>query len=197
VTYRCDGAGWAVEAIVCSPAAVGCGSDGDVCETPGDQCPNEDDLACGNFAYCESDHHWHVPTCDVPGPEDCPALAPSAGEPCDALSLPLVCSYGFVCGEVSSASCVPGVGWQVTLAECPPPPSCAVHPESDCDADPACRWLVPGCGDPPLPAAGCFPAADCAPDGCAAGLLCKTVSYDPCHLKGCDACGAEARVCLP
>ena len=197
VTYRCevDDPTWAVASTVCSPAAVGCGSDGDVCETPGDQCATDVAVPCGNFAYCESDHHWHLPTCDPPGPDHCPDLPPSPDQPCDGWNLPPVCAYGFVCGEVSSASCTSSGIWSVTVVDCPPAPGCADHTESACGADVACRWLVPGCGDPALPAAGCFPVEDCAPGGCAAGLACEKVVYDPCYQKGCAACGADALVC--
>ncbi len=133
VSYGCSLAdnAWAVASTVCTPAAGAC-SDGEVCETPGDKCANDTAVPCGNFAYCEDDHYWHLPSCDPPGPESCAAhaeaacgadpacrwLVPGCGDP------PLPAAGCFALGDCAPDACAPGLVCQIavydpcTLAGC-------------------------------------------------------------------------------
>jgi hypothetical protein len=212
MTFTCPAQGqpWQVKQSTCTPEPITCwaAKEGDVCAIPGDGC-GENDGPCGSgfFMQCGADHHWHGGAvgggsggpggncCEGSGV--CPAAIPNDGDACDPCLTGSTCNYGGGCGNTTAAC--NGV-WKVDLGECPPPPppdACEQHTtDSACDADASCRWLAPGCGMSPIPAAGCFSATNCA-GACAPGYACQTVSYNPCYGKKCDACGAEASVCMP
>ena len=58
-----------------------------------------------------------------------------------------------------------------------------------------CRTTYPGCEGASF-APGCY--MDCADDaGCDADYRCTTVSSHPCWGLDCEACAADARICLP
>jgi len=90
--------------------------------------------------------------------------------------------------------------------------------DDDRPADRTCEGegeahFVPGCGEPvhPLPVAGCYETCAPSPPGgpdpepgggpCRNGGECVPTSIDPCVCPPgeicCDACGAQAWVCLP
>jgi len=207
LTFRCAAADqpWQVEDTACMPAAVDCwqASEGDICAVPGDGCGEGEPCGGGFFNQCGDDHRWHTNSTGGDGccPTDaCPVSLPKEGDPCDACFGPPSCSYPDMCGGSASATCDPSGTWHLSISDCPPPPAdgCAIHgTEAECGTDPACRWLVPGCGDPALPQAGCFASTDCTADSCGPGLTCQKVVFDPCYMKGCNACSADAAVCLP
>jgi hypothetical protein len=61
------------------------------------------------------------------------------------------------------------------------------------------EYLESGCGGdtlgPQLPAHGCY--ARCPMMDCEIGYTCKMVVVNPCPDGTCDACSADAQVCLP
>lgn len=66
-----------------------------------------------------------------------------------------------------------------------------------------CLWIVPGCDEAPdafVPA--CHPPVGCDGDAfdCPDGLICRSVTYDPClpqeNGSQCGACGAELQACV-
>jgi hypothetical protein len=178
----------------------------------GELCPNTlqcdyglDDCGFPLKATCVN-NEWQTSgpsACNPPPPDlNCPPELPALGSPCNWNY-----ASGFGCQYTVDIGCGPQFieatcnGTTVTVEYLAP--SCGqcatLTTESGCTTDAACRWLTPGCDMPAVPMAGCFPVQDCAADmPCAtAGQTCQQVSYDPCYNKPCDACGAQASVCLP
>ena len=176
---------------------------GGSCDEPGMECIYPDECDLEIVASCEDEGTWDVQyagTCNPPPPPvDCPVEPPATGEAC---SDPIECTYPFdACGNQQHASC-DGNAWTVTIEVvdgCEPPPCGAYADASLCVADASCRWLVPGCSEGPtiLFEPGCHPIEDCAPETCDGAETCTAVVYDPCHGQKCNACGAEASICLP
>jgi hypothetical protein len=165
---------------------------GDPCATAGEWC----DIACTNCVLqCGDDLHWKEECFG------CPELAPAPGGACDPCVNVGACNYGIdtTCGMLAvTATCdATSQTWQFEGDTCPA--DCfAIADEAACGGTSGCRWLTPGCSGTPLPAAGCFPEADCAMDeDCPAERTCQTANYNPCYMQACDACGADAQVCLP
>lgn len=105
------------------------------------------------------------------------------------------------CGSGFVTTCGADHLWHVEsiTGECPPPQpdECQSNPsQTACEATAGCRWLTPGCGESEVKVTGCFAAVDCAGDSCGSGAQCQLVSYNPCFEQACDACGADAMVCL-
>jgi len=163
--------------------------------------------ACGvtQSASCVAGS-WQVSglvVCNPPPPDpECPPDLPAQGAVCNwNWQSGFGCSYmvDIGCGMQSISVMCNGATTTVEYTA-PTCGQCAtLTTESTCTTDAGCRWLTPGCGTGPLPAAGCFAVANCAGDmDCTtAGNTCQEVSYNPCHNKACDACGASASVCLP
>ena len=65
-----------------------------------------------------------------------------------------------------------------------------------------CRDITPGCseGETPDFEPGCYESCETEGAVCASGGICTTVTYDPCVCPDseicCNACGAQALVCL-
>jgi hypothetical protein len=208
VELSCDAesGAWQSQTTSCAPMAKECWSaqEGDVCAVVGDGCgESPGPCALGFFNTCGPDHLWHSSSggdtcCSLDGP--CPASEPADGSPCDPCSGPPSCNYPGTCGG-DVAICGSEGQWHIGIGECPPPPPpdycTSNNTQSACETDPECRWLTPGCGpETPLWSAGCFTKTDCAPDSCDPSQICQTFSYDPCFEKGCDACGADAHICV-
>jgi hypothetical protein len=179
-------------------------ADGSACPQPDQQCSYwVDDEPCGEPAHDElvlcTASGWTTlgPRCSPP--DDCPLELPLAGSSCPG-ELPYSCTYTISgeCGDVTAeAACdLRTYTWIVNADE--PCGACDTHLDAaSCSASAGCRWLEPGCGEPPLPQAGCFAAEDCTQDSCDEGKTCTSAIIDPCWNSPCDACGAEALVCLP
>lgn len=194
--------------------------DGADCATAGLECDYGDPDDCpsdATHARCGEDGLWQVEptgfTCNPPGPPpDCPESLPVNGDSCPTNfggDTPVDCSYDVTssCGVVQTVEpfCTlspSGFVWQVALVDpCNGDPAqCGdnTHPDI-CVNDTSCRWLVPGCGEPgeAVFEAGCFAAEDCSGSCADESLSCQQVTYDPCYLQSCDACGAAAMLCLP
>jgi len=192
-----------------NPPGIGCPGS---LPAPGDACFEAnicdfgvDDCGLPLSATC-SNGTWQVSgpaVCNPPPPDpECPVDLPAAGAPCN-----WNWQTGFGCSYMVDNGC----GMQSISVMCDPTtttvqytaPTCGqcatLTTEGACNTDAACRWLTPGCGMPALPQAGCFAVMDCAADtDCTtAGDTCQDLSYNPCYNKACDACGGQAKVCLP
>lgn len=224
IDYGCEDGAWTITAVSsCNPPPPGecplaTPTYGAPCDEVGLSCTFGED-PCGTpiTGTCSTDG-WQIDevfSCNPP-PAACPAELPAIGTLCEpdpeSGFYPEYCGYDAEtpCGiEPVIASCLydqlsGDMVWQFESA-----PTCEVPPEqcqtygssSTCDADPGCSWRVPGCSAstnaPSLTEAGCFPAADCSVDGCGSWGTCTLVTHDPCWNALCDACGAEANVCIP
>lgn len=150
-------------------------------------------------------------TWQVTGPVICNPPPPDPMCPMDLPAVGAMCNWNWQAGAGCSYTVDNGCGPQnvsvlcnatsVTVEYASPPlcGQCTALTEAACGTDSGCRWLTPGCGMNPLAAAGCFPVADCVDDtSCTtAGQTCQELSYNPCYMKACDACGASAKVCAP
>ena len=80
-----------------------------------------------------------------------------------------------------------------------PVTACTEMTAAECAQSDSCSWVEPGCDRPEgyNERTGCF--AGCEADvSCAAGSHCETLWTNPCWGDMmCDACGAEASVCVP
>lgn len=146
----------------------------------------------------------------VNGPVICNPPPPDPECPVDLPALGSTCNWNWQSGFGCSYMVDNGCGMQSISVMCDPntttvqytAPTCGqcstLTSEGACNSDGACRWLTPGCGMPALPAAGCFPVMDCAADtDCTTpGQTCQDMSYNPCYMQACNACGAQAKVCL-
>jgi hypothetical protein len=74
----------------------------------------------------------------------------------------------------------------------PPPTTTPPANSGECTAGQA--KFTHGCGGGPAFATGCYTRCDDA--DCPGGTTCTQVTIDPCAGKECDACGAEAKLCL-
>jgi hypothetical protein len=95
-------------------------------------------------------------------------------------------------------SCENGV-WVADVASCPPPSTCAFFDMSHCTGEQGCRWMsYSQCGDElqNFPQ-GCYPLDDCATDAECGSGTCQAVEVDPCPAGDCNACTAQANICLP
>lgn len=177
------------------------------------ECQYQDECGQDFSASCDG-ANWSVSepleSCNPPPP--CPQAMPAEGSPCvEEFGTPQDCSWvaQTACGPAEvTGTCIPdqldGVGynWQLTAPSCTPEvPLCSQYDNAGlCDADTTCRWLVPGCSEEPKPegfATGCYPIANCTADSCGEDAECTSVSYNPCWNELCDACGADASICLP
>lgn len=222
IDYGCEDGAWTITAASsCNPpppgeCPVSTPAYGEACDEVGLYCHFGED-PCGTpiTGTCSVDG-WQIDegfSCNPP-PPDCPAELPSIGTACDydpeTFLYPAFCMYDTEtpCGvESVTVSCASDQGEMVWQFDSPP--TCEATPEqcqgygspSACDADPTCSWRVPGCSEsseaPSLAEAGCFPLADCTTDGCGSWGTCTLVTFDPCWNSLCNACGAEANVCVP
>lgn len=124
-----------------------------------------------------------------PNPPGCPESAPAQGAACAEEGLD--CTYASGCAG-ASFRCEGGAWLLVTVSSCPP---CAGLGAAACAERTDCRYLHPGCDDFPV-SEGCYDAEDCTEGSCGSGEVCSTRSYDPCFGSNCQACGADASVCL-
>jgi hypothetical protein len=197
-----------------NPPETGCPAetptDGNACEDPG-TCNYSDECDGEIVATCGEEGTWSVEwgsSCNPPPP--CPSELPTEGDECEFTpgGVPEGCSYEVqtACGPQTAAASCEQTGdlayeWVITPPECTPTdPDCSLYTQATlCSSDTSCRWLVPGCEDEPLTPfeAGCFPIADCPADGCGLDQECSSVTYNPCFDAKCEACAAEATVCLP
>lgn len=177
---------------------------GDACPAPQECDYGLDDCGIPVTASCVN-NVWQTSgpvACNPPPPDpECPVDLPALGGPCN-----WNWQSGFGCSYMVDIGCGPQIvstmcnGTTTTVEYTTP--TCGqcstLTTESTCATDAACRWLTPGCGMPALSMAGCFPVADCTDDtNCTtAGQTCQEISYNPCYNKACDACGAQAKVCL-
>lgn len=87
-----------------------------------------------------------------------------------------------------------------TPAPTPPSNSATDQPPAASGAEARCpagqALFVPGCGEGTTFKEGCY-AACRGGAACEPGFTCTKVSIDPCAGSECDACGAEAELCLP
>lgn len=207
-SYSCIDGQWMDTAGACpDPCPASQPADGSSCSgLLGAQCTYEyPEEPCGPGPYtvtvtCTADGWLSQTNYCQPEPE-CPVDMPLSGTDCppDLAGYPCFFSVETGCGpQPATATCDAGV-WNVQLeagAEC----GCVGlgTAEACAAAGPACRWLTPGCDPGVTVVTGCFPAADCI--DCGDGASCETVSYNPCppveNGPVCDACGAEAKVCL-
>jgi hypothetical protein len=167
-----------------------------------------EDFGCGPEPYECVDGAWTNQGLSCNPPPPCPVEAPAEGTPCEVgFGPPVGCVYAMdtACGPAMvAAECVQAspeepLVWEWIVPTCTPTePACASYANSTlCQADATCRWLTPGCGDTPSDfPAGCYAADDCDPASCTAGTSCTTVIYDPCFDSNCNACAADAQVCL-
>ncbi len=184
------------------PYQGACAQPGLECTYPNDYCPPTT-VACEGGVWQTLDSA----TCNPPPPE-CPPEIPAQGSPCPVIGESCFYPTNDPCSTIEdSAYCGEDGTWSLSFSTCNPPPPevfcSALTTEADCASNgPACRWLVPGCADatvppPALAEAGCFPSYDCAADfECAAGTTCQARVYNPCYNLDCDACGAEAMLCV-
>jgi hypothetical protein len=202
-------------AAVCPDAPP---SGGDACTDPL-TCDYGTD-ACGytNRATCNGGV-WTLdlaPPCNPPPPPQCPVEIPALGAQCEADSegmVPMDCVYTMAtpCGDqqviMSCEAATQGElpSWVFSTA-----PTCEALPEecqgyaesTACDTDPGCVWRVPSCSatvNAPDVVAGCYAVDDCDvdPTACGAWGTCQLLSYDPCWNSLCNACGAQASMCVP
>lgn len=176
---------------------------GDACPAPQECDYGLDDCGFPLTASCVN-NVWQSSgpvACNPPPPDpECPPVLPANGSACN-----WNWQSGFGCTYPIDIGCGPQTvtamcnGTTITVEYTAPTcGQCVTLTESGCATDAACRWLTPGCDMPALPMAGCFPVADCTGDmDCTtSGQTCQQVSYDPCHNSTCNACGAQASVCL-
>jgi hypothetical protein len=202
VMFACIGGQWAQAGDCPQPACPAyVPASGEPCSHEGQECVYEHQCS-GDTAICEGGA-WIVASYGPACEPWCPEQPPSDGAYCDVCCTPPYCEYAVEGCFPTQTFCVDtgnGGVWKVVPGGCEPPPmpACEVYGGSkECEADPGCRWLVPGCGVPSLPAEGCFPKAECT-DGFDCGMkTCSFAIVDPCWNKGCNACAAEAAVCLP
>ena len=186
------------------PCPIDRPAEGSACTEEGLECGYfVDEEPCGQPAHDETvkclGGAWTTlgPRCEPP--PECPEALPTAGGDCTGWADAFGCNYTVEssCGDLPAfAYCDTGTWtWSVELSE-----TCgacdALSDAASCSAAPGCRWLVPGCGEPPLPSEGCFAAEDCVAGGCDEGETCTLVVINPCWNSPCDACGADANVCL-
>ena len=205
--WTCIGGAWVDTAGACpDPCPTDRPWDGDACDALGAQCSYDEPMYdCGGMEEtvtleCTAQGWATIGYRCMPEPI-CPAELPLDGTDCsgwyDAYYCDFLVETG--CGSRDAfAACVSDENgnmlWDVSVYE--PCDSCADNTDpNSCGANPDCRWLEPGCGEPAA-TAGCYPAEDCVEGSCGDGQACTTVTYDPCWNAACDACGAEALVCL-
>lgn len=187
-------------------------ADGDSCSREGMLCGYGDDF-CGipdQEAECR-DGRWNTwfNSCNPPPPFECPQELPLEGTSCDenGWGTPGTCNYDeeTPCGtQPVQADCsyddvALQMVWAVEAPTCSSA-QCDTYGHKDlCNADSGCRWLVPGCGSgtETVTPEGCYPVDDCTANGCSEGEGCTSTVHDPCAFSLCNACGAEAKVCLP
>lgn len=184
--------------------------DGDDCFEPqncsyGDPCGGSVNASCDGVTWTVE---YSNDTCNPPPP--CPGELPEEGSECNLTpgGVPEGCVFaaetpcgvqmvGGVCLQSAEGTFV----WDLEVPECNPQvPACETYTNSAlCDADTTCRWLTPGCDEGPSVVfdTGCYPIADCTANGCEAEEACTQITFDPCWNSNCDACGAQANVCLP
>jgi hypothetical protein len=156
------------------------------------------DAQCGGADATCTKGAWWVEEYGLGCAAICPTTQPNAGDPCSTCCLPPSCDFPNAQGCPVTGTCPNGV-WVLTEPPCVAPVDCQAHADwSSCAQDAACRWLTPGCaGTPPPLKDGCYPAAPCTGSAdCAPGAACTKVDYDPCYMKGCDACSAQTTACL-
>lgn len=216
VIATCTDGAWDVQYEgTCNPPPPECPeaepAHGEACDE-WNSCTYYDECGSSYEATCDG-ATWDVgipdESCNPPAP--CPVEMPADRSPCYVDDFGYEeCSYEArtACGvQTVAAECVydktgeGGYYWQLTAPECTPTePACSGYSDPAlCDADTTCRWLVPGCGPEPEVgfAEGCYPAADCTAETCGEDQECAAVTYDPCWNSFCDACGAEANLCIP
>ncbi|MFT3769771.1 MAG: hypothetical protein QM820_30405 [Minicystis sp.] len=205
----CKGGSWEIDyhdpgptdccGVSCPPAcpdeqpddAAPCSSEGAQCSYTNSSCAE-----AGADATCVSGV-WHVSQYGPACQPFCPTTRPVEGTSCDGCCLQDHCNFLDESGCPAAFSCTNGV-WVSEPSSCAPTSDCFTKDMGACLGDPACRWLVyPGCpsGQPGF-AQGCYPAADCTSDADCGGSACLTVEVDPCPGADCNACVAEAHICL-
>lgn len=171
-----------------------------------DECGQDIQATCDGSEWSVSEP---MESCNPPAP--CPQDLPAMGSLCEEeFGPPEGCSWeaetscgpATVTGECSPDEDGSGYVWELTAPPCTPEvPACSQYENAGlCDADTTCRWLVPGCSEEPKPegfATGCYPIDNCTAESCGEDSECTSVSYNPCWNELCDACGADARICLP
>lgn len=175
--------------------------------TDGETCEGED-YGCGPTPLECVDGVWIDQGLSCNPPPPCPLDVPVEGEPCpNDFGTPQDCFYEVetACGptQVQAVCEFPPDGqpvWTFIAPPCEPKtPDCEGYSSvALCQADVSCRWLIPGCAEPPSDfAIGCYPAADCDANSCPLDQACGTVVFNPCFDSKCNACGADAQICLP
>ncbi len=213
VEATCEGGQWLTvqdNSNCACPASIP--TDGTSCFQEGLSCGYGDDF-CGfpeQEAECR-DGEWSswYNSCNPPPPFECPVDLPLEGTSCDenGWGSAGTCFYDeeTPCGtQQVQADCTWDelhlqMMWTVEAPTCSSA-QCETYGHKDlCDADTGCRWLVPGCGSgtETVTPEGCYPIDDCTANSCDEGEACVTTVHDPCAFSLCNACGAEANVCLP
>ncbi len=209
-SWACLDGEWVDTAGACpDPCPVDRPWDGDPCDAIGAQCSYDEPMwdctgeeeGTSTVTLQCTEQGWSTVGYRCMPEPICPDAVPVSGGDCSDWMEAYFCSYQVEtsCGQQSAwAECWWEEGdqwlWHVELSE--PCDSCeGIADAGTCAANSACRWLEPGCDEPAV-SAGCYPADDCTEGSCGDGQTCTTASYDPCWNAACDACGAEALLCL-
>lgn len=138
----------------------------------------------------------------VPPPGDATATITASAVGCDQDGQYYEVGAAIPAADCNTCSCAGDDVVECTELTCPVV-ECSALDTLACQQAGAsgCKWMAPGCETPSgyVSRVGCFAQCDADAD-CAVGSHCEAVWTDPCWDDGdatCDACGAEAQVCVP
>ncbi|TKC94708.1 hypothetical protein [Polyangium fumosum] len=202
----CENGSWTYD--IHDPAGCGCDCTepcpeevpvhGSACEVNYTGCQYFNPLCGDSFieASCNGET-WYVS--DYACPMTCPDTLPVEGTPCSGCCLQNPCAYLDASGCPVQIVCENDV-WVTSPTSCTPSSACATLDMSECGNAQGCRWMdFAVCGVKPQGGfpQGCYPVDDCATDADCNGGTCVAAEVHPCPGGACNACMAQAQLCVP